>query len=116
MMKLQLAADDSAKKTVRLTIDYGDGMQKVYSALKWSRDMTIQDVLESARRHARGITFKVRGSGTIALLTQIDDLKNEGGRGSNWIYWINNELGDESFANARLKANDHVLWKFGSYE
>jgi len=43
-------------------------------------------------------------------------LKNERGRGSNWIYWVNKKMGDRSFAVKELMPSDHVLWRFGEYE
>ena len=112
----QAVADEPERQTVRLTIDYADGVRKQFTSLKWHKEMTILDALKAAQKHGRGINFEYRGSGSIALLTRIDDLKNEGGRGNNWIYSVNNDLGDRSFAMKKLAPSDHVLWKFGSYE
>jgi hypothetical protein len=100
---------------VTLTVDYGDGVQKVFTSLPWSPSMTVGTALESARRHPRGIRFQQRGRGSTAFLTQIDDLKNEGGSGRNWIYRINGDSGDRSFAVRELRAGDRVLWKFESF-
>ncbi len=55
--------------------------------------------------------FQERGSGATAFLTQLDDLKNEGS-GRNWIYRVNGQIADRSFAVYRLEAGDTVLWKF----
>ncbi len=110
------AAETTIPRTVQLTIDYGDGVQKIFTHLSWSEDMTVLGVLEMARRHPRGIEFHHRGQGSTALLLQIDDLKNKGGRGHNWIYWVNKNLGKQSFAVEKISISDHVLWKFGEYE
>lgn len=103
-------------KRVLLTVDYGDGVQKKFTSIDWKDKMTILDLLKAATKHRRGIRFKYQASGSIALLTSIDDLKNEGGQGKNWIYWVNQKLGERSFAIRSLSIGDHVLWKFGTYE
>ena len=109
-------AEQAQPKPVQLTIDYGDGFQKRYTSIPWEKKMTVLDTLEFAAEHPRRIRFKHRSSGSTAFLTSIDGLENEGGRGKNWIYWINEEQGDRSFAIRVLHAGDHVLWKFGAYE
>ena len=118
LVPAQTPADEGDKaeneRTISLTVDYGDGVQKVFSRLKWQRGMTVLQALESAKKHRRGITFAYKGSGSTGFLTQIDDLKNEG-RGANWIYRVNKQLGDKSFAAFPLNAGDAVLWKFGDY-
>ena len=103
-------------RTAKLTIDYGDGVQKQFTSLAWREGMTVLDLLNAAKRHRRGITFRYRGSDSIALLTKIDDLKNQGGRGENWIYRVNGKLGNRSFSTKKISPSDHVLWKFGKYE
>ena len=72
------AAADSAPPTVRLVIDYGDGVQKHFTKLPWKEGATVLDALQGAANHRRGIEFKHRGTGATAFVTQIDDLKNEG--------------------------------------
>jgi hypothetical protein len=73
--------------------------------------MTVLDAMKAAQEHPRGIKLQFRGSGATAFLTQIDDLKNEGS-GRNWIYRVNGELAERSFAVQKLEAGDAVLWKF----
>ena len=74
------------------TIDFGDGFQKQYSTIPWKVNMTVLGVLEAAAKHPRPIRFRHRSSGETAFLEQIDDLKNEGGDGRNWIYRVNGKL------------------------
>ena len=108
-------ADDAPKPpTVQLIVDYGDGVQKHFTALPWKEGMTVFDALEAAQKHPRGIKAVYRGKGETAFLTQIDDLENEG-RGRNWIYRVNGELAKKSFAILTLKAGDTILWFFGEY-
>lgn len=114
---LVLAASTSGQaqepaKTVRLTIDYGDGVQKVFTALPWKAEMTVLGALEAAARHPRGIKFTHRGSVASAFVTAIDDLKNEG-RGRNWTYLVGDKRADKSAGAWELKAGDAIVWRFG---
>ncbi len=102
---------DEAASTVRVVIDYSDGVQKHFTAIPWREGMTVRDALLAAQEHRRGVKFQERGSGATAFLTQLDDLKNEGS-GRNWIYRVNGQIADRSFAVYRLEAGDTVLWKF----
>jgi uncharacterized protein DUF4430 len=106
---------EGAKETVKLVIDYGDGAQKVFTSVPWTKETTVFTVLEAAARHPRGIKFVHQGKGETVLVTAIDDLKNEG-RGRNWLYEVNGKLGDRSCAVMPLKAGDSVLWRFGKYQ
>jgi hypothetical protein len=111
-----LAAKEPAEhKTVRLSIDYGDGVQKVFSGLEWQEKATVFSALEAAAKHPRGIKFEHRGSGATTLVTSIDGQKNEG-RGRNWLYEVNGKLGETSCALAEIQAGDAVLWRFATYQ
>lgn len=107
-------AQDSPESVVKLVIEYGDGVQKHFTAIAWKEDMTVLDVMNAAQEHRRGIKFAFRGSGATALLTKIDDLENEGS-GRNWLYEVNGKLADRSFAIQPVKASDTVLWEFRKY-
>lgn len=113
------AADPAEKapppQTVTVVIDYGDGMQKHFTAIAWQADMTVEAAMVQAGDHPRGIKYEVRGKGPTALLTKIDDVENEGGGQRNWIYRINDQPGDRSFAIAKLQVGDTVLWSFETY-
>jgi hypothetical protein len=102
-------------KTVELTIDYADGVQKRFVSIPWKDEMTVIDAMEFAAQHPRGIRFECRGRDATALLLQIDDLRNQGGSGLNWIYRVNGKLGDRSLATFRLQPGDAILWKFDEY-
>jgi len=107
------AAEPAAEKTVRMTIDYGDGVRKEFTALPWKEGATVFDALQSAAKHPRGIKVEHRGSGATTLITTIDGLKNEGA-GRNWLYEVNEKLGETSCAIAELKPGDAVLWRFAA--
>ncbi|TMJ30022.1 MAG: DUF4430 domain-containing protein [Alphaproteobacteria bacterium] len=101
-------------QTVRLIVDYGDGMTKIFDGLAWSKGNTVLDVLNRAQAHPHGITFAYTGSGASAFLTKIDDLQNQGGGSGakNWQYWVNTTYADRSFAVFEVQALDTVFWRF----
>lgn len=105
----------AAKDTIKFTVDYGDGVQRQFTALPWKKETTVLTALEAAAKHPRGIRFTHQGKGETLLVTAIDDLKNEG-RGRNWLYEVNGKLGDRSCAVMPLQAGDSVLWRFGKYQ
>jgi Domain of unknown function (DUF4430) len=100
--------------TVRLVIDYGDGVIKTISDLPWSKGQTVLDLMNAAKARPHGITFRATGSGDSAFLTQIDDLTNEGGGAGkkNWQLWINSAYADRGFGVYELQASDVVFWRF----
>jgi hypothetical protein len=104
------SAEEPAAK-VEVVVNYGDGVEKRFTAVSWKEEMTVLDAMKHAQNHPRGIKIEYRGSGATAFLTQIDDLKNEGS-GRNWIYRVNGELATRSFAIQELKRGDAVLWSF----
>ncbi len=104
-----LAAETAPQ--IRIVIDYGDGVEKHFTALPWKEGMTVFDAMQAAKSHPRGVTFRHRGSGATAFLLQIDDKENQGREG-NWVYRVNDKLAERSFGAQELKAGDAVLWKF----
>lgn len=104
-------------RTVRLIIDYNDGVEKHFTAVPWKKGMTVLDAMKFAKHCAHGIAFEYKGRGETALLTRIDDLANEGGGPGkkNWIYRVNDKLANKSFGVFELNASDVVLWKFTTY-
>lgn len=99
--------------TVRLTIDYGDGVQKSFVALAWHDKMTVFDALQAAEKHSRGIRVAHTGSGETTFITAIDDLANEGQDARNWRYIINDKPARYSAGVAELKPGDSIVWRFG---
>jgi uncharacterized protein DUF4430 len=103
----------AAEPTVRLTIDYGDGVEKTFVALAWREKLTVFDAMQAAAQHPRGIKIQHTGSGETIFVTAIDDRTNEGQGGNNWRYEINGQRPPQSAGVAELKAGDAVLWRFG---
>ena len=111
------AGNESERELITLTVDYGDGFQKRFINMSWSEGMTVLDVMSQAKRHKRGrLEFKQRGKAATALLFQIDDVANQGGGRRNWIYYVNRQKADRSFAISKLEPGDEVLWRFETYQ
>lgn len=107
-----LFAQELAAKTVQLTIDYGDGSQKTFTAIEWKEKQTVFDVLQAAEKHPRGIKLKHRGSGAALFVSAIDEVANQSG-GNAWLYEVNGTPGDRSCAIYDVQPGDKLLWKFG---
>jgi hypothetical protein len=101
-----------AAPAVRLTIDYGDGVQKTFTALPWKDKMTVFDALKAAERHARGIRVSHTGMGETIFITAIDDCENEGAGERNWRYTVNEQPARYSAGVAELKAGEAIVWRF----
>jgi hypothetical protein len=106
------AAAQEPAASVRMTVDFGDGVQKTFSALVWKDKMTVFNALQAAEKHPRGIKFAHTGSGDTTFITGIDDAMNEGADGRNWRYTVNDQPARYSSAVAELKAGDTVVWRF----
>jgi len=111
------AASDQAHAqtaTVRLVVDYGDGVIKTITGLPWAKGSTVLDVMNAAKERPHGITFSYSGSGASALLTRIDDVANEGGGGAkkNWQLWVNTSYAERSFGVYEVQPLDVVFWRF----
>ena len=108
------AAGGDTAQTVRLVVDYGDGVTKTVNNLAWAKGSTVLDAMKAATARPHGISFSYTGSDATAVLTRIDDVQNEGGAVGkrNWQYWVNDAYGDRSFAIFELQAQDVVLWRF----
>ena len=104
--------------TVRLVVDYGDGVIKTITGLPWAKGSTVLDVMNAAKDRPHGITFSYTGSGASTFLTRIDDVANQGGSGAkkNWQLWVNTSYADKSFAVYELQPSDVVFWRFTMQE
>jgi len=100
--------------TVRLVVDYGDGVIKTITALPWAKGSTVLDVMNAAKDRPHGISFSYAGSGASAFLTRIDDVANEGGAKKNWQLWVNTSYADKSFGVYEVQPLDVVFWRFAT--
>jgi hypothetical protein len=102
--------------TVRLVIDYGDGVIKTITGLPWAKGSTVLDVMNAAKNRPHGISFTYTGSGASAFLTGIDEAANEGGGKKNWQLWVNTRYADKSFGIYEVQPLDVVFWRFTTQE
>ncbi|MEX0711241.1 MAG: DUF4430 domain-containing protein [Pirellulales bacterium] len=109
------AAPKPKAKTLRVVIDYGDGVEKHFTRLAWSDGLTVLDAMQAASESPHGIAFKYTGRGETAFATQIDDLKNQGAGKKNWMYSVNGKRADRSFGVYKPAAADVVRWEFVEY-
>lgn len=100
----------AAEPTVSLTVSYGDGVEKKFTAIPWKEGRTVLDALNAAAKHPRGIKVDRRGNGEFAFVTAIDEVKSDGGK--NWIFFVNDKAADKSCGVYPLQAGDAIVWKF----
>jgi hypothetical protein len=110
--------DSKAANTVRLVVDYGDGVETHYTALPWRKGMTVLDALVAAKAHKRSLSYSQRGSGSGTLIIKIGDVANEGGGADNrnWLFNVNGKAVQVGAGVQQLKPGDAVLWKFKVYD
>ena len=115
---VRLNAAEPEANTVRLVVDYGDGVEVHFKALAWREGTTVLDALLAAKAHPHGVSFKRRGSGRSALITAIGGAKNEGGgaQSKNWIYYVNDKQAEVGVGAHALAPGDVVLWKYQVYD
>ena len=114
LLAIAVASDQTHAQTatVRLVVDYGDGVIKTIAGLPWAKGSTVLDVMNAAKDRPHGITFSYTGSGVSAFLTRIDDVANEGGAKKNWQLWVNTSYADKSFGVYEVQPLDVVFWRF----
>jgi len=107
---------DHQFRTVSLILTYTEGVEKHYTMIPWSNEMTVLDAMKhaAAMPAPMGLTLDVTGGGETAFVRAIDGLRNEGGgRGArNWTYRVNDEPARASAGVVTLKPNDTVRWTF----
>jgi hypothetical protein len=116
MLLAVAAAGDRARTqsaTIRLVVDYGDGVIKTFTDMPWAKGNTVLDVMNAAKDRPHGISFSYTGSGASAFLTRIDDVANEGGGAKkNWQLWVNTSYAERSFGAYEVQPLDVVYWRF----
>ena len=112
----RLSAKEAPKDAIILTVDYGDGAEKRFTSIPWRSGMKVIDALKWAADHPHGIAFDQRGRAGTAFVARIDDLKNSGSNGKNWVYYVNRKRADKSCGIFQLKRGDAILWRFERYQ
>ena len=114
-----LAQQEANPATVRLVIDYGSGVEKHWTQIKWAEGLMALDAMEQAKElpEPLGLDFDVRGKDEMAFIRSIDGLDNEGSGGGkrNWVFRVNGELATQSCGAIVLESGDVVRWTFAAY-
>jgi len=97
-----------ANDKVSLKIDFNDGRQLDFAAIPWQSGTTVADLFHVVQ----GVSIVQKGTGKAAFLVGINGSENEGADGNNWVYEVNGQSGDRSFADYVLGPGDRVLWTF----
>ncbi len=98
-------------ETVSLAIDFGNGARRELT-LPWTKNMTIGDLMQAARDFRPAVAFTQKGDGKMAFLTSLEGVRNEGAQGRYWLYSVDGQRGEVSFAVQPLQPGAAVLWEF----
>jgi hypothetical protein len=99
---------------IRVTIDYGNGVEKTFDSIAWRQGLTAWEATLEAVKKAPQLQVKHTGSGSSVFVTEIDGVANQGGgaKKKNWQYSVNDEYADVGPGAKVLKAGDRVVWRF----
>ncbi len=104
-----------SSKPIELQIDFnGHGENKQFP-VSWSNGVTAFSCLKQLEASGK-LTVDSKGSGSQTLLTAIDGLENRWSAGDNWVFTVNDRLGDRSSAVFDLRPGDRLIWRFGKYK
>ncbi len=110
--EIAINVDTPNEKAVSLSIDFGDGNERHFERLAWHEGMTVGDLMLEMSQATEDLHFEKQGGGEMTMLVKLDGVANEGAGGRNWIYSVNGERADRSYAIYPLRAGDRVLWEF----
>jgi hypothetical protein len=99
---------------VQVLIDFNGHAENKQFPMTWKTGLTAFGCLESLQVEGK-LKVESRGTGSQTLLTAIDGLENRWSAGDNWIYLVNDRLGDRSSRVFELNSGDRVVWRFGKY-
>ena len=109
-----LGAGEKVSGTVELLINFRDS-DDLMVAVPVAADATVLSIMERAKGNGE-LEFEFRGQGDSAFLKSINGVENEGAGGDNWVYRVNEQLGDRSFGVFSVEADDQIVWTFGKYQ
>lgn len=97
-------------QVVQIMIDFGD--RQLQDEVAWTPRMTAFDALKAQLKDPGRIDYS--GSGETLFINSVDDYANQGGgdTNKNWVFWVNQTLGDRSSGDFQLDADDIVEWKY----
>lgn len=99
--------------TVALEINFGESKSSKSIDVVCSPDSTVLLSLERAQQMNK-LKFESKGSGERTFVESIDGVGNEGAGGKNWIYRVNDKLGDKSAGVFEVAPGDKISWSWGA--
>jgi hypothetical protein len=99
---------------VELLIDFNGRAENKQFQVDWNKELTAFECLERLQQTGQ-LSLTSRGTGTQTFVISIDGLENLGAGGDNWIYFVNDRLGDRSAGVNEVQPGDRVHWRFGPY-
>lgn len=103
--------------TVQLEADFAGRQANVSVAVPCSLDSTVFQILERAQNMG-DLKFEFSGdkeNPAELFINSINGIENEGGGGDNWVYRVNDQLGNSGSGVFEVKKGDHIIWKLGKY-
>lgn len=100
--------------TVELSLEFNGRAEDRTLEVEWKPGDTVYSVMIRARDAGR-LTFAAAGAGETVFVKAIADVENEGAGGDNWVFRINDQLGNSSCGVVTVAANDRITWRLGSY-
>lgn len=97
---------------VTLRVDF-PGSEDLESEVRVGPPATVSTVLEQAAAD-QVLTYQARGDGDFWFLESINQTANRGAEGDNWIFLVNDQLGQASAGASPVAAGDQVIWRFGA--
>ena len=102
--------------TVHVEILFGSDRSSIQNEVDCMNDTTVFSALQAAAEKG-GYGFEstgvLKGDKFITSIGGVDNLAADG---KNWIYQVNDVLGDKSSGVYAVQPEDRVVWSFGKYE
>ena len=110
----QAVAVPASLGKVTVTISFHSDRDDIEATVPCFDNSTAFSVLEQA---AKENEFKVdsAGKGETRFVKAIAGVVNLRSEGDNWIYKVNDQLGDKSSGLYPVKPDDRIEWSFGKY-
>jgi hypothetical protein len=99
--------------TVTLEVDFGADKRSKSIDVVCSPESTVLLSLERAQ-NMKKLKVDFRGTGETAFVTSIGGVENMGSEGKNWIFRVNDKLGDKSAGVYPVKPGDKISWSYGN--
>jgi hypothetical protein len=106
----------SAAGTVELEIEFNSDRKSIKVDVPCSADSTVFTILQRAQKMG-DLKFDATGlADDMKFVTSIGGVDNLAAAGDNWVYRVNEKLGDKSSGIYPVEPGDHVHWAFGKYK